>query len=88
MANQLQKLTEVTISGTLYHLAANGSACLVSPSGTDAYGNEFHVKVDLNEFMLENGAEKLQALLDLLARYYRESQSARDRVLGAGRSET
>ena len=54
MASQLQKLTDITLSGETYHLAANGQASLVSPQGKDAYGNDFAVKVDLVEFLTEN----------------------------------
>lgn len=85
MAAQLQKLTDITLSGETYHLAANGQAALVSPQGKDAYGNDFAVKVDLVEFLTENRVQKFQDLLDLCARYYRDVQSARDRATGAGR---
>lgn len=85
MASQLQKLTDITLSGETYHLAANGQAALVSPQGKDAYGNDFAVKVDLAEFLATDCVQKFQDLLDTCAKAIRDLQSARDRATGAGK---
>ena len=94
MAN-LQKLTDITIAGESFHLAANGSVYLVSLNETDAYGNKFAVKVDLAEYLMYDHpddlaalVQKFQDLLDYCAKLHRELQTARDRATGAGRSGT
>lgn len=87
----LQRITELTICGEKYELAANGKGYLVQRIEKDAYGNPIPTTVNISEW-LQSGepitygsSMKVQSLLDHLVTAYRQLQTSRDARLGVGK---
>jgi hypothetical protein len=95
----LQRITELTICGERYELAANGQGYLVQRTEKDAYGNPIASKVDLETWAkvgiewddygndLSKLQEKIQSLLDHLVAAHRQLQTSRDARLGVGKEK-
>ncbi len=47
----LQRITELTICGEKYELAANGQGYLVAKTGKDAYGNPVPARINIQDWI-------------------------------------